>query len=213
MSYTQLDLLETSYDSIEALAADMRKCQRCALSKYRTNVVVGSGSIDSRIAVIAEMPGKVEDKEGVPMIGVSGEKLDGVLADAGIKREEIRFMNIVGCKTPVRTIDGNPMSRPPTSYERKACRYWWNEQLKLMKNLKVIVAMGWAAIEELIGRHVESVTNARNGGPYYYNGVRVVPTYNPAYLIPRRGTTMATLKNRKEAMVKDMLRVKQLSLA
>ncbi len=85
---------------MEKLNKSIKKCKRCRLFKTRTNVLCGEGNILARIMLIAQAPGKNEDKEGRMFIGPSGKVLDELLNSAKITRSDIYMTNLIKCMLP-----------------------------------------------------------------------------------------------------------------
>ena len=80
---------------LEKVKQDVIKCTKCELSKTRTNSVPGKGDFKSDVIFVGEAPGKNEDKNGEPFIGVAGKKLSAALEGAGISRDKVYITNIV----------------------------------------------------------------------------------------------------------------------
>lgn len=120
----------------------MVSCTKCALSKTRTNVVVGSGSTrKARYILIGEAPGREEDEEGLPFIGASGRKLRGLMEEVGLSPTDFYITNIIKCRPP-----GN---RKPTVEEIKACSVHLNLQMSFFGS-KTIVVVGNTSLQYFI---------------------------------------------------------------
>ena len=94
-------------------------CTKCKLCKTRTNSVPGKGNFQSDVMFVGEAPGRNEDKNGEPFIGVAGKKLSAALEEAGITREEVYITNIVKCRPP--------NNRVPNTNERSTCQEYLKE--------------------------------------------------------------------------------------
>lgn len=116
-------------------------CTHCSLSGTRHRPVMGRGSHQSDIMVIAEAPGAQEDQQGLPFVGRSGEILDKLLWDCGLSREEIYITNILKCHPP-----GN---RDPREEEKEACFPYLKYETFLLKP-KIIVCLGRVAAQRII---------------------------------------------------------------
>lgn len=116
-------------------------CARCPLSRTRNLPVMGRGSHEADIMVIAEAPGAQEDQQGIPFVGRSGEILDRLLQDCGLSREEIYITNILKCHPP-----GN---RDPKEEEKEACFPYLKYETFLLKP-KIIVCLGRVAAQRII---------------------------------------------------------------
>ncbi len=116
-------------------------CAQCPLSRTRNLPVMGRGSQEADIMVIAEAPGTQEDQQGIPFVGRSGEILDRLLQDCGLSREEIYITNILKCHPP-----GN---RDPKEEEKEACFPYLKYETFLLKP-KIIVCLGRVAAQRII---------------------------------------------------------------
>lgn len=87
-------------NALEKIAAEVRVCSLCPLSKSRIHAVPGEGPANAEIMFIGEGPGFHEDRTGRPFVGAAGQFLDELLTLAGLKREEVFITNIVKCRPP-----------------------------------------------------------------------------------------------------------------
>ena len=129
-------------DSLEKIAADVRGCPLCKLSRSRKNAVPGEGQLSAKIMFIGEAPGRSEDEKGRPFVGAAGRILDELLKKAGIERSEVFITNIVKCRPP--------NNRVPKEDELTACRPYLDRQIALIKP-KVICILGRTAYSSLLG--------------------------------------------------------------
>lgn len=116
-------------------------CTQCPLSQTRNLPVMGRGSQQAEIMLIAEAPGAQEDQQGIPFVGSSGEVLDSLLQDCGLRREEIYITNIIKCHPP-----GN---RDPKEEEKEACFPYLKYETFLLKP-RIIVCLGRVAAQRII---------------------------------------------------------------
>mgnify|MGYP001598311036 CR=1 FL=1 len=125
---------------MSCLASDeMLSCTSCSLHTTRTQVVPGHGSIDAKIAFVAEAPGRDEDTKGEPLVGSAGQRFDRQLERVGIKREDVWLDNAVHCRPPNNAIRDYPdaLARCPD--------LWLFPTLYALDSLRVIVALGATA--------------------------------------------------------------------
>lgn len=127
---------------LENIKQNVIKCTKCDLSKTRTNSVPGKGNFHSEVIFVGEAPGRNEDKNGEPFIGVAGKKLSAALEDAGITREEVYITNIVKCRPP--------NNRVPTTTERNTCQDYLKQEISIIKP-KIICILGNTAFNSLLG--------------------------------------------------------------
>jgi len=148
-------------------------CNLCNLSKTRTNVVFGEGNPNSKIVFIGEAPGRDEDLQGKPFVGRSGQLLTKMIENVlNVKREEVYITNIVKCRPP--------QNRDPEIEEIESCKPYLLKQIDIIKP-KIIVTLGRIAFKYLLNEEIP-ITKAR-GNIYNFNGIKVIPTYHPSYLL------------------------------
>ena len=154
------------------LIARCANCKRCGLYKTRQNVVFGSGSVNAGLVFIGEAPGADEDSQGLPFVGRAGQLLTKIIEAIGLKRSEVYIANVLKCRPP-----GN---RPPLPTEVLECEEYLKAQIGLIRP-KVICALGKFAAQTLL-RTAEPITRLR-GRFHEYNGIKLMPTFHPAYLL------------------------------
>ena len=155
------------------LAAGVAACKACPLCQQRKQAVLGVGDLNPDWLFVGEGPGAEEDVKGEPFVGQAGKLLDNMLAALGIARgSKVYIGNAVKCRPP-----GN---RTPEAAEMAACRPWLERQIALLKP-KVIVLLGKAAVHSVL--HDDSSLASLRGRRYEYQGIPVVVTYHPAYLL------------------------------
>jgi len=127
---------------LEKLKQDVIKCKKCDLCKTRTNSVPGKGNFKSDVIFVGEAPGKNEDKNGEPFIGVAGKKLSNALDEANISREDVYITNVVKCRPP--------NNRVPNTDERNTCQQYLKDEIKIIKP-KLICVLGNTAFNSVLG--------------------------------------------------------------
>jgi DNA polymerase len=148
-------------------------CRACGLHKTRTQTVFGVGDERADWMLIGEAPGAEEDRLGDPFVGQAGKLLDNMLAAIDLKRgENVYIANVLKCRPP-----GN---RNPEPAEVAKCTPFLQRQIALVRP-KLIVAMGRFAAQTLLASDA-SIASLR-GRVYRYEGVPLVVTYHPAYLL------------------------------
>lgn len=156
-------------DDLLIVAREASSCTACALSGTRTTVVFGDGSPDASIMFVGEAPGFHEDQQGVPFVGAAGQLLDRLLAEIGLRRDEVYIANVLKCRPP-----GN---RDPLPEEIESCKGFLRRQLELV-DPRVVVTLGNFATKLLLKRDV-GITRLR-GQAYPWWGRTLVPTFHPA---------------------------------
>ena len=160
------------------LRAEVAGCTACGLCRSRTQTVFGVGHPQAHWMVVGEAPGEQEDRLGQPFVGRSGQLLDNMLRALGLGRAEagpeqqVYIANTLKCRPP-----GN---RNPTPEELATCEPFLIRQIALVRP-KIILAMGRFAVQSLL-RSSEPIGRLR-GRVHHYQGVPLVVTYHPAYLL------------------------------
>lgn len=158
------------------LAEVIAKCDRCGeLCSTRTQTVFGVGPLDVEVCFVGEAPGADEDRQGEPFVGAAGQLLNNILKACGFKREDVYICNILKCRPP-----GNRQPRPD---EADNCREYLDKQLSLVRP-KYMVALGGTAAQNLL-KSTAPIGRLR-GKFHQYNGIPLMVTYHPAYLLPHR---------------------------
>jgi uracil-DNA glycosylase len=161
-----------------ALRAAVAACRACALCESRTQTVFGVGHPQAHLMVVGEAPGEQEDLKGEPFVGQAGQLLDAMLLAIGMSRREgpperqVYIANTLKCRPP--------RNRNPEPAELAKCEPFLRRQLALVQP-RIILAMGRFAIQQLLGSD-EAVGRLR-GRVHAYQGVPLVVTYHPAYLL------------------------------
>ena len=157
---------------LEAVRTELGDCTRCKLSGGRKTIVFGVGNPDAKLVFVGEAPGFHEDEQGEPFVGDAGALLTKMIIAMGRKREDVYICNIIKCRPP-----GN---RNPEPDELAACEPFLRQQLGAIRP-RAIVALGKFAAQALL-RTDASISTLR-GHFHEYQGIPLMPTYHPAYLL------------------------------
>lgn len=157
---------------LDRLEADVAACTLCKLHSTRTLTVPGEGNANPDLLFIGEGPGEEEDRSGRPFVGRAGELLTKIIGAMGFSRETVHIANIVKCRPP-----GN---RVPEPDEIAACQPYLMRQIALLKP-KLICTLGLPATRTILG--ITQGIKAVRGREFVWNGVPVIPTFHPAYLL------------------------------
>ena len=155
------------------LEAAVAQCRACRLCETRRNTVFEDGSRQARLLFFGEGPGADEDAQGIPFVGRAGELLTKMIRAMQFSREEVYICNTVKCRPP-----GN---RNPEPDETAACRAFAERQIELV-HPEVIVILGAVPLRFLFPGIYGGIRSLR-GKWMEYKGIRVMPTYHPAYLL------------------------------
>ena len=159
-------------ERLGALAKDVERCRRCPLHRTRTHAVISDGSPDARLMFIGEAPGRDEDLQGKPFVGAAGQLLTKMILAMGLPRQDVYICNVLK--------DRPPGNRTPEPDEVDACLPFLREQIAIVRP-SVICVLGAVAAKALLGPHV-AITKIR-GSVCEYDGIPLVPTFHPAYLL------------------------------
>jgi DNA polymerase len=158
----------TTEEILKQIAEQTAVCTKCDLQYSRKKSVPGAGNSQAEILFIGEGPGFHENVQGLPFVGAAGQFLDELLADAGLKREEVFITNVVKCRPP-----GN---RDPQVGELEACKPYLERQIAAI-NPDVIVTLGRYSMGHFI--HNGKISGI-HGKPFWSGGRMIVPMYHPA---------------------------------
>lgn len=161
---------------LEALKREIASSKCCQLCRTRTNLVFGSGNPNAELMFVGEAPGADEDLQGFPFVGRAGQLLTKIIESIGLKRSDVYICNILKCRPPD--------NRAPFPTEILACEPYLERQIDIIKP-KVICALGKFAAQTLL-KSQTSITQLR-GKFYEYNGIKLIPTFHPAYLLRNPG--------------------------
>ncbi len=179
--------LPESKETIEEIRADIGNCTRCPLHEGRTKIVHTTGNFKAELMFVGEAPGADEDAKGEPFVGRAGQLLNKIIEAIQLKREDVVIGNINRCRPP-----GN---RAPTLPEAHTCRPFLLREIAVIRP-KVIVVMGNTACQNLLDTKV-GISKIRGAFQDYY-GVKVMPTFHPAYLLrdpSKKPETWEDMKN------------------
>jgi uracil-DNA glycosylase family 4 len=158
--------------SLQAVRAELGDCQRCLLHRSRTQIVFGTGDGAAKLMFVGEAPGRDEDLQGEPFVGLAGQLLTKIIQAMKLSREEVYITNIIKCRPP-----GN---RNPEPDEIEACEPFLRKQLQVIQP-KLICALGTFAAQTLL--QTDEKISALRGRFHHYEGIPLMPTYHPAFLL------------------------------
>jgi uracil-DNA glycosylase family 4 len=163
--------------TLESIREEVDDCTRCKLHKGRNSIVFGEGDPQAAILFVGEGPGFEEDQQGRPFVGAAGQLLTDII-EKGMKigRAEVYICNIVKCRPP--------NNRNPEPDEVEACIGFVKQQIRAIKP-KVIVTLGNVPTHNLLNTK-QGITKMR-GVWQEYEGIPVMPTFHPSYLLRSPG--------------------------
>lgn len=165
------DLKKTSA-SLDGVRKELGECTRCKLHEKRKNLVFGVGNPHADLVFVGEAPGRDEDIKGEPFIGRAGKLLTDIIEAIGFRRSDVYICNVIKCRPPE--------NRNPEPDEIETCRPFMHAQIAAIQP-KVICALGKFAAQTVL--NVETPISALRGQFAEMNGIPVLATYHPAYLL------------------------------
>jgi len=160
-------------DDLESLRKKVLTCRQCALSQTRNNVIFGEGFVNAGIMIIGEAPGRDEDIQGRPFVGLSGQLLDKIMDACGFtRREHVYISNIVKCRPPD--------NRVPSPAEAEICLPWLLNQIEII-NPKIMILLGATALKYMTGPDLR-ITRDHGKWISCYDRL-TMPVYHPAALL------------------------------
>src|SRR5882724_7654412 len=177
---------KTLLGELEAIAT---VCVKCNLAKSRTQVVYGVGNPNADLMFIGEAPGRDEDEQGKPFVGRAGQLLTDIIKAMKLTRDDVYIANVIKCRPPE--------NRNPEPDELDACRPYIRRQVEIIQP-KVIVTRGRFGLQSLTEKSY-GISSVR-GHWLDYNGVKLMPTYHPAYLLRTPGAKKDVWADMKKVM-------------
>jgi len=158
--------------ALRLIREDIGDCRRCSLCGQRTNIVFGVGDPAARLMFVGEGPGADEDLKGEPFVGRAGQLLNKIIESMGMERKDVYIANVVKCRPPE--------NRTPLPDEIATCSPFLFQQILAIRP-RVVVCLGTPATQTVLGTR-ETITRLR-GTFHEIDGIRVMPTFHPAYLL------------------------------
>jgi uracil-DNA glycosylase family 4 len=179
-------------ETFEDIWNDIGECVRCPLHEGRTHIVHTEGNRKAQLMFVGEAPGADEDMQARPFVGRAGQLLNKIIEAIGLKREDVLIGNVNRCRPP--------QNRTPTLAEAATCKPFLLREIAVVQP-KVIVVMGNTAMKNLLDTK-EGITKLR-GTFQDYRGIKVMPTFHPAYLLRDPSKKRETWEDMKK--VRDYL--------
>jgi uracil-DNA glycosylase family 4 len=133
--------------------------------------IFGTGKTDSDVVIIGESPGPPDADSEKPFMGPVGDLLVRILASIGLRREDVYLTNIV------KFISQGDELTPEII---KFFTPFLVREILAIKP-KVIISLGNTPTKALLNTK-KSITQMR-GEFYDFHGIKLMPTFNPAYLL------------------------------
>jgi DNA polymerase len=159
-------------ETLEDIRGELGDCQRCRLAQGRNNIVFGAGNPGAKLLFVGEGPGFEEDRQGLPFVGAAGRLLTRIIEAIKLSRDQVYICNVIKCRPPE--------NRNPESDEIKACFTFLERQIDAIQP-DFIVALGTFAAQTLL--ETSTPISRLRKRFHEYKGIKVLPTYHPAYLL------------------------------
>jgi uracil-DNA glycosylase family 4 len=187
--------------ALDAIASEVRVCERCRLAAGRTQAVPGEGDPETEVVFVGEGPGQNEDRLGRPFVGAAGELLEQLLGLVGWRREEVFITNVVKCRPP--------QNRDPEPDEISACRPYLERQLAVL-DPALVVTLGRHSLQTFMpGARISQVHGtARPADPG--TGARAATAYamyHPAAAL-RQSSLVTTMQRDMAAIPETLIRAR-----
>ena len=158
--------------TLAGVKKELGDCKKCKLHRTRKTIVFGEGNEKARLMFIGEGPGYDEDMQGRPFVGKAGQLLTKIIESINLSREEVYIANIIKCRPP--------QNRNPEPDEIENCNPFLMKQIRVIQP-KIICALGTFSAQTLL--KTDTKITALRGKLYDLEGIKVIPTYHPAFLL------------------------------
>jgi DNA polymerase len=158
---------------LDTLREFIGACTRCKLAPGRTKLVFGVGNPNAELMFVGEAPGADEDLQGEPFVGRAGQLLTDIIERGmGMSRNDVYICNVIKCRPPE--------NRNPEPDEVSNCEPFLFRQIDLVRP-KAIVGLGTFAVQALL--KVKTPISKLRGNWHQVRGIKMMPTFHPAYLL------------------------------
>ena len=179
--------LSEEAETLDGIRRELVDCKGCVLCEKRNKVVFGTGDPRAQLMFVGEAPGAEEDLQGEPFVGAAGKRLNHWIESIGMARQDVYIANIVKCRPP-----GNNV---PTPEQARLCMPYLIRQIRVI-NPRFICTLGATALNYMFGAE-ERITKAR-GLWREWNGIPLLPTYHPAFILRDPSREKEVLKDFKD---------------
>jgi DNA polymerase len=176
-------------ETLQEIRNDLGECRRCKLHRMRKTIVFGEGNPKASLVFVGEGPGYDEDVQGRPFVGKAGQLLTKIIQSIGLQREDVYIGNVIKCRPP--------QNRNPEPDEIEACHPFVLRQIQAIRP-KIICALGTFAAQTLL--KTSAKITALRGNIFDLDGIKVIPTYHPAYLLRNPEKKRETWEDMKQIL-------------
>ncbi len=176
--------------TLEAVRESLGDCRRCRLSSGRKTIVFGQGNPQAELMFVGEAPGAEEDEQGLAFVGRAGQLLTDIIEKGlRMKRSDVFIANVIKCRPP--------QNRNPETDEILSCQPFLEAQIRAIRP-RVLVGLGKFGAQWLL-KTAAPITRIR-GRVGEYEGITVMPTYHPAFLLRNPAAKKDVWADRKEVL-------------
>jgi DNA polymerase len=159
--------------ALQVICDEVSSCTQCEeLASTRNKTVFGVGNPKARLCFLGEAPGADEDKTGEPFVGRAGKLLTKIIEACTLTRDDVYILNMLKCRPPE--------NRNPLPGEMENCDGFLKRQLEVIQP-EFICCLGAVSAKTLLK---SDLTIGKLRGEFHeWNGIKVLATYHPAYLL------------------------------
>ncbi|MBN2412844.1 uracil-DNA glycosylase [candidate division KSB1 bacterium] len=189
---------ENKQKAMNQLNKGLKTCGTCQLSLTRNNVLIGEGSLDTRLLLVALSPGKEEDAHNRMFIGPSGQVLDKLFKTTGIRRDSVYITNLIKCILP--------KNRRPKMEEIESCSRFLFDEIAIIRP-QIIVPLGYYATRTILTKyHADPPPARRDYSPLYgkllfADNQAIFPLPHPASLLYHPAFEDEAVKNYQKLFI------------
>jgi DNA polymerase len=175
-----------------ALGAAVSACQACHMCLGRVAPVLATlpGTVHADWLVVGDPPDDAQERAGQPFVDDAGKLLDNMLRAVGVCRyspDEVPGRDVTKTAYLTSVLKCRPvLPTAPNAQAMATCAHYLRREIALVQP-KIIVAMGRVAMQVLLSEdHPQGLKlplGKLRGQVWHYQGVPVVVTYPPAYLL------------------------------
>ena len=163
-------------EALKTLYEENKNCRLCPLGAARTHFVFGEGNPEARLMFVGEAPGYDEDQQGRPFVGAAGQLLTKIIQAMKLSREDVYIANCLKCRPP-----GN---RNPLPTELATCDPMLRRQIEIIQP-EILCTLGKFASHSVL--NTEEPISRLRGRFIECDGIKIMPTFHPAYLLRNPG--------------------------
>ena len=160
------------------------------LRETAKNLVFGKGNPNAKIMFVGEAPGRQEDEQGFPFVGIAGKNLDKLLGKVGLSLESVYIANILKYRPPE--------NRNPNPEEIKTHIPYLLKQISVIKP-EVVCSLGNYATKFFFSEGNANLMDKQPGITSVHGKAKfvkiqdvrfkLIPLFHPAAIIYKRNLT------------------------